>query len=116
MARAIQSVAQLNQDANAFYDALNSESSLACILLASSYLDQCVGSLLQKFLIDGGTSEKLLDPRGGILGSFANRANLAYSLGLIGKWSLQNLQCILEIRNVLAHNYSQTTFDTKEVV
>src|SRR5262249_51825332 len=114
MARSVHTVEQLSGDNAKFYDAVNAESDMACILLCSSYLDQCLATLLHKFFIEGSTSDSLLKYNGA-LGSFATRCNLAYCLGLIGKWSFQNLTNILEIRNVLAHSHLEIDFTTPDV-
>jgi len=75
----------LSQESQALYDVLNDESDLACVLIATSYLDQTLASLLERYFVEGNTSQRLLDPRGGVLGTFASRADLSYCLGLIPK-------------------------------
>ena len=85
MGRKVASADFLSEEGQHFYKAINEENDLGCILLASSYLDQCVGALLQGFLIEGDTSKKVLDYKSGIIGSFAARVDLAYCLGLIGQ-------------------------------
>jgi hypothetical protein len=66
MARRVATPQFLNEEAKHFYQAINEGDDLACILLVSSYLDQCVAALLEKFLIEGETSKKLLDYKSGI--------------------------------------------------
>lgn len=99
------------------YNAINGEPPLPCVLIATNYLDQCLASLLKKHLIDGGTTEELLDPtKNGALGSFQTRAEMAYCLGFIHKAVFSNLCLIAQIRNRFAHNHLALNFDDTEIV
>ena len=98
-------IEELSQETQALYDVLNNEMDMACILIATSYLDQILASLLEQYFVKSNTARNLLDSRGGVLGTFASRAGLSYCLGLIPKGLYQNLRVVGEIRNRLAHNY-----------
>lgn len=106
----------LSQESQALYEVLNDESDLACVLIATSYLDQTLASLLERYFVEGNTSQRLLDPRGGVLGTFASRADLSYCLGLIPKGLYQNLRIVGEIRNRFAHNYLLLDFNDQDII
>lgn len=101
---------------NKLFDVINEESDLACVLIATSYIDQALASLLENFFIKGNTSGQLLSPVGGALGNFAARADIAYCLGLIPKGLYQNLRTIGEIRNAFAHHYLALSFSDQQVI
>lgn len=92
-------------------DALVEGSDLATALVASSFLDECLRSLLMAFFRDGETSVGLLRSGRGVLGTYAARMEVAYSLRLIDKAELNNLRTIGEIRNAFAHSYTEGSFD-----
>jgi DNA-binding MltR family transcriptional regulator len=91
--------------------ALVDGSDLAAALVASSFLDECLRSLLAAFFRKGETTESLLRSGRGVLGTYASRMDLAYSLALIEKAELTNLRTIGEIRNAFAHSYTEGRFD-----
>lgn len=105
----------LSKESQALYDAVNNEDDLPCVLISTSFLDQCLASLLERFIIKGNTSKNLLDPRGGTLGTFTARVDLCYCLGLIPKGLFQNLRTVSEIRNRFAHSYLSLSFESPEV-
>jgi DNA-binding MltR family transcriptional regulator len=67
-------------------------------------------------LLNGGTAEKLLDEKGGILGNYQARADLAYCLGLIPKGAFQNLLLLGQIRNTFAHSHLNMDFHNPKIV
>jgi len=105
----------LSKDGRKAFEATSQESDLACALILASYIDQCLASLLQAFLIESSITEKLLDPNGGLLGSFEARAQLAYTLALISKPEYQNLNRIAQIRNLFAHSHFDIKFEEAAV-
>ena|SRR6266851_710595 len=74
----IPEVEQLSEESKHLYDVLNNESDLACVLIASSYLDYALASLLKRHLIKSGLVKKLLDSPRGAISTFAARSDLAY--------------------------------------
>jgi DNA-binding MltR family transcriptional regulator len=108
-------VAALGVEVQKIGDALVSGSDLAVALIASSFLDECLRSLLMAFFRKGDTSESLLRSGRGVIGSFAARFELAYSLSLIEKSELKNLRTIGEIRNAFAHSYADGAFDDDHI-
>jgi DNA-binding MltR family transcriptional regulator len=88
---------------------------LAVALIGTSFLDECLRSLLSAHFRPGGTSEGLLRSGRGALGSYSTRADLAYALGLLDEHALKALRTIAEIRNAFAHSYTDATFSDGEI-
>src|ERR1041384_116917 len=113
--RPLPGLPQLSTDTARLLDVLNEEKDLAVIIVAASFLDACLGSILENRLKKGNTSGRLLESGKGALGTFAIRADLCYVLELIPKDIYQDLMLLAEIRNVCAHNHLATDFTTPEV-
>lgn len=94
---------------------LNEGSDLATIVVGVGYLDACLASLLAKRFRQSSTAEKLLDSRGGALGSFSARYQAAYAMALIDKPILEDLMVFAELRNIVAHHHLELTFSDSEV-
>lgn len=105
----------LSKEGDHFYALLNEAEDVAVIVVAVSYIDACLASLLGKRLLKSSVSEKLLDSRAGPLGSFAARSGLAYALGLVGKSMYQDLQVLAELRNEVAHHHFAMQFSTPTI-
>jgi DNA-binding MltR family transcriptional regulator len=96
-------------------EVLNGEDDLACVVIGAAFLDNALATLLAKKLRKSDTTDKLLDPARGALGSFAARADLAYCLGLVSKEHYKDLCSVAEIRNRFAHNHLKLAFGDSEV-
>ena len=94
---------------------LKDQSDTVCVLLAASFLETTLASLLERFFIEGTTSKGLLDPTRGPLRTFRDRAALSYCLGLIPKSLYQNLCTVGEIRNRFAHSYLSLSFNDPQI-
>lgn len=103
--KSIPEVEKLSEESVHLYGILNDESDLACVLIATSYLDYALASLLKRHFIETNVANKLSDSPRGALSSFASRCDLAYCLGLIPKGLYQNLETVGRIRNTFAHSY-----------
>jgi|SRR5579883_98351 len=114
MARKTLPPEQLSADTGHLTQALNEGTDLACALIGAAAIEQALGSLLEKYLLAGGTTERLLDPNG-ILGTFSARTDMAYCLGLISKKILHNAKLIGQIRNEFAHSHLSVNFTTKSI-
>ena len=90
---------------------LKEENDMVCAVISAAFLDQCLASLLQAFLVDGKTSKELLQKQ---LGEYFTRARLAYCLGLIPKSLLTELSTIGNIRNEFAHSDLEARFSDHE--
>ena len=116
MVRKIPEIEQLSEETQALFKAVNEEPDLPCVLISTSYLDQCLASILKRHFIKGNTANRLLDPRGGPIGSFFIRADICYCLNLIPKGLYENLRTVAEIRNRFAHSYLSVSFKDSEVI
>jgi DNA-binding MltR family transcriptional regulator len=105
----------LSEDTACFYEVLNDEPEFVQVIVGAAYIDACLGAMLQRFLLESSVSEKLLDARGGALGSLAARADMCYSLGLIKKELYADLTKIAEIRNTFAHHHLTLDFGDPQV-
>jgi DNA-binding MltR family transcriptional regulator len=113
--RVLPPIERLSEETQALFNVLNDEPDLAVILVATSFLDACLGSILERKLIRSSVTEKLLDPRSGALGTYSSRANVCYALGLINKALYQDLMIIGEIRNEIAHYHLALNFEAEPV-
>jgi len=111
----IPEVETLSEESRHLYDVLNNESDLACVLIAASYLDYTLASLLKRHFIESDIASKLLDPPRGAISTFASRSDLAYCLGLIPTGLYQNLETIGKIRNTFAHSYLSLDLEHNEI-
>ncbi|HKQ14446.1 MAG TPA: hypothetical protein VJT80_13510 [Steroidobacteraceae bacterium] len=84
-------------------DFVERESERGAVLVVTAMLDDVVKGILETFFIEGSTADSLLSEKGGAIGDYFTRSNVAYVLGLISKTELQRLQIIGELRNQLAH-------------
>ena len=113
--RAILPVEALSADTQKFFDVLNDEPDFSVVVVSCAYLDACLGSILEKHLIQSEVSTKLLDVRSGVLGSFSARSDACYALGLISKRIYQDLLMLAELRNQFAHHHFMLDFDASGI-
>lgn len=113
--RPIVPVEGLSKDAQSVFDVLNDETDLSAVLVGTSYVDACLGALLEGFFLKGSVASALLDAKGGALGSFKLRSDACYCLGLINKRLYQDILVIAEIRNQFAHHHLALNFAIPEV-
>lgn len=97
----------LSADTDAFYRVLNDEPDSSVALVASAYIDACLGSMLERFFIESSVSSKVLSPTSGALGSFSSRADVSYLLGLISKPIYQDLQILEKLETNLLTTISR---------
>jgi|EndMetStandDraft_4_1072995.scaffolds.fasta_scaffold71617_2 mannitol repressor len=105
----------LSEDSQKLFDVLNESEDIAVVTVGAAYVDACLGSLLYGLLLESSITDKLLDVRGGALGTFSARADACYVLGLISKRLHQDLSTIAAIRNRFAHHHLQMDFSDTEV-
>lgn len=89
------------------------ESDRGCVLVAASFLEQELGSLLSAFFVEGDEAKQLLRVDGP-LGSFSSRIDASLALGLISRDVGRQLHLIRKIRNEFAHSV-EATFDNPGV-
>jgi DNA-binding MltR family transcriptional regulator len=112
--RVLPPIDRLSEETQELFDILNKEQDLAVILVASSFLDACLGSILRRKLKRGAVSDNLLDVRGA-LGTYSSRADMCYTLGIIPKSLYQDLITIAEIRNEIAHHHLALSFASESI-
>lgn len=112
--RSLVPVEGLSKDGQSVYEVLNGEPDLSAVLIASSYIDACLGALLEGFFLKSSVATKLLNVKGGSLGSFSSRSDACYCLGLINKQLYQDILVIAEIRNQFAHHHLALSFAVPE--
>jgi len=112
---AILTIKDLSKDSQQVFDVLNKETDLACVLIATSYLDEILKSLLQSHFRKGDLAKSLLSASGA-LGTFARRRNMAYCLTLISKKKYDDLKIIENIRNHFAHSHLMLSFSESKLI
>lgn len=103
-------------DGGRLYPLLNGGTDFTVILVALSYIDTCLTSLLSEYFRQCTTANELLDANKGAIGSLSAKANTAYVLGLIDKIMLQDLITLAQIRNLVAHSHEELDFSKDELI
>ena len=94
---------------------LDKESDRGSILMATSFLDYELKNLFEFYLIGNKKAlDEMLTGQGG-LATFSSRIKLAYSLGLISKITMDDLNIIRKIRNECGHNYEAISFEEQSI-
>lgn len=101
----------IDNESKAFWDVVNNEDDLACVLIAFSYIEKCLESLLQRCLINADESDLII---GGA--QFMNKARLLLCLGQLPQPIFENLKLLSAIRNHFAHSHIGASFSDKEIV
>jgi DNA-binding MltR family transcriptional regulator len=105
----------LSPETKQLYEVLNKEPDLPCVLLSAAFVDHCLASLLQSYLVDDKKSIGLLQPGRG-LGEFSTRRNLCYCLGLITQELNDDLAQIGSVRNLFAHEFFSLGFADQRII
>ena len=106
----------LSSESERLYTLLNEADDFPAIVVAVSYVDACVASLLARKFAKGSTADSLLDSSSGAIGSFAVRAKMAYVLALIDKAMYQDLMVLAEMRNETAHHHFELSFESEVII
>ena len=106
---------KLPKEIKSFYEILNKGTDLACVLIATNFLDVSLHDILSLTLKKSKTTKGILNHNNGFLGSFRSRLELCYCMNLIEKKILQDLIKISEIRNVVAHSHILKIFQNKDI-
>ena len=86
-----------------FMKMLNNESDRGLVLVGSSHLDGVLKNILENYLRESRTKDDALFSFGGALGSFSNRIEIAYRVGIIDADFAYILDRIRKCRNHMAH-------------
>jgi DNA-binding MltR family transcriptional regulator len=99
---------------------LGTESDRGCILVAASALNVFLEEMLKAALIAEPHAVKhAIDPlfeQMGPIATFSAKIKLAYGLGLINKSDFTDLEKIRRIRNIVSHEHSTMTFESREII
>ncbi|MCH7574714.1 MAG: hypothetical protein IIA59_06265 [Candidatus Marinimicrobia bacterium] len=88
------------------------ESDRACVIIASTMLDNALTRILVGYLCPSTSSDdELLDGPQAPLHSLASRIHISYRLGLISSRLARDLHLIRKIRNQFAHNIEGCSFE-----
>ena len=91
------------------------ETDRGCALMAASFLDFELEKLLRNKLAGSKKHLDALFEVNGPLGTFSSRIRLSYSVGLIPKDAMNDLEIIRKIRNDFGHKYEPISFETKSI-
>ncbi len=98
-----------------FLEKQNKESDRGLVLISGAMLDERLKDILSNFLLEGKSSQDLLDGFNAPLGTFSARIAACYSLGLIEKNEFDELTLVRKIRNEFAHTWDETNFESKKL-
>lgn len=94
---------------------LAKESDRGVALYATAHIDTELEQLLQKKLIGSEKHLKEILSFNGPLGTFSSKIKLSYSLGLIDKVMMDDINILRKIRNEFAHSDEAISFDTQNI-
>ena len=101
--------------ARGFLHEFQAETDRGTTVVAASYLDDLLASMLRRrFIEQAKIVDTLLDFQGP-LGTFSSRIDLTYCLGLIREDQYKDLSIVRRIRNEFAHSHQALTFDSQPV-
>jgi len=104
-------VAELSDDSVRLVQDLGKETDRGVALVGGAFLDAIIGNLLLKSLANDKKSVQALIEYPGPVNASADRANLAYCVGLVGPKTLDELKLIRKIRNHFAHMHRAVSFE-----
>jgi len=94
---------------------LTKESDRGCALLAAAHLDYSLENVLKKKLIGSKKHLESIFNFNGPVGTFSGRILLSYSIGLITKMQLDDIQIIRKVRNEFGHSPSIISFEHEKI-
>lgn len=109
-------IEELDARTQEFFSVMNEGNDLACVLLGINFLDEILRTMLSTALKKSKVTDAILNPSSGFLGTFSDRRDLVYCLGIIDKKIYNDLRVITEIRNIFAHSFDSITFDSEKIV
>ena len=105
---------ELDKQSKRLEKTINLETDIAKVLVATSFIDQILASILYNKFISSSVSNRILS-NSGLLQTYQAKADMAYVTGLINKSMYSNLCKIGEIRNVFAHDHTLMSFDVPDI-
>ncbi|MFB9080170.1 MltR family transcriptional regulator [Flavobacterium procerum] len=95
--------------------ALDEETDRGCCLLAVSFLDNEIQNLLKSKLVGSKKFIEKLFEFNGPIGTLSSKIKLAFSIGLICKELMDDLELLRKIRNQFGHSYEPINFKTQSI-
>jgi hypothetical protein len=110
-------LSRLPMDINSFFAELTGESDRACALIAAAAIADGLRDLIHEycFNISKAEYEHLFYSQNAVLGSLANRAEIAKALGLLSPEEYIAVSVIRRVRNSFSHSMAQFTFDNEAI-
>jgi DNA-binding MltR family transcriptional regulator len=87
----------------------------ACIILASSFIEELLRNILDEYLLKDNKSDKEIFDRFGPLSSFSAKIKMSYRLGLISKKEYTQIELFRKIRNKFAHELKCKSFNDADL-
>jgi DNA-binding MltR family transcriptional regulator len=87
----------------------------ACIILASSFIDELLRNILDEYLLKDDKSDKEIFQNFGPLSSFSAKIKMCYRLGLISKREFTQIETFRKIRNKFAHELESKSFNDENL-
>lgn len=96
---------------------LQMKDDLACVLIGGAFIEECIESVLVRFLIDDGeVVQRLFDPlKNGDLSTYMAKVNVAFCLGFLPEFINKNMKAIGHIRNHFAHSWVGARFTDDQI-
>ncbi|WP_080057585.1 MltR family transcriptional regulator [Spirosoma aerolatum] len=94
---------------------LNKETDRGCCLMAVSYIDSILEKLLRRKLIGNKKHKDNLFNANGSLNTLSSKINLSYSIGLLSKTAMTDLNIVRKIRNEFGHSFEIIDFKTDKI-
>jgi hypothetical protein len=94
---------------------LGKESDRGMALYATAYLDNQLEILLRNKLVGNNKHFKDIFSFNGPVGTFSAKIKLAYSIGLLDKISMDDINILRKIRNEFAHSDKKIDLETKDI-
>jgi DNA-binding MltR family transcriptional regulator len=97
---------------------ITNESDRGIVLIAANDIEENLEKLLNKFIGDRISTpiRKDIFDHKGALGSLSNKAKISLAVGLIDKKIYDEIELVRRIRNNVAHNSIEFSFDSKETL
>lgn len=98
-----------------FLNIFNKETDRGSALVAASYLDEALKKIVEAFLIESKVSDEMTKGFNAPIGTFSNRINMSFALGLISEEELNILNTVRKIRNDFGHKWKDLDFNTQPI-
>jgi DNA-binding MltR family transcriptional regulator len=100
----------IKDESQAFWDAVNGEDDLSCVLVSVSYIEQCLESILRSVLVDHKLSSKLVGRM-----QLQQKLDTLFCLGQIPEKIQNDIEQMAIVRNHFAHSHFQASFTDQKV-